>query len=193
MITHALKEWAVAVNALSAGETILLLRKGGIREAGGQFRVAQNKVWLYPTYEHQKPHLLKSAYANQVEPVASGWHPQAVSISAWAEITQIFQINDPDTVLALLPFHIWNDQFVSDRLHWKPLQPLYVLLLRVYRLDMMHTIPYRSEYGGCQSWINLGRTAEAIAPNRFTPALTDTAYAEQVNTIQAIILNQSDR
>ncbi|MGL5877613.1 MAG: DUF1802 family protein, partial [Xenococcaceae cyanobacterium] len=29
-LTHALKEWAVAVNALEKGEMFVLLRKGGI-------------------------------------------------------------------------------------------------------------------------------------------------------------------
>jgi len=35
--THALKEWAVAVDALEQGKTIMLLRKGGIHEQGGRF------------------------------------------------------------------------------------------------------------------------------------------------------------
>ncbi|BCX07554.1 MAG: hypothetical protein KatS3mg066_1413 [Fischerella sp.] len=36
---HALKEWAVAVTALEAGKTIMLLRKGGIHERNGRFQV----------------------------------------------------------------------------------------------------------------------------------------------------------
>jgi len=53
--THALKEWA-AVDALEQGKTImLLLRKGGIHEQGGRFKVAQNQILLYPTHEHQQP------------------------------------------------------------------------------------------------------------------------------------------
>ena len=51
---HALKEWAVAVNALESGKTIMLLRKGGIHERGGRFQVAHEQVLLYPTYEHQQ-------------------------------------------------------------------------------------------------------------------------------------------
>ena len=51
---HALKEWAVAIKALEAGKTIMLLRKGGIHERGGCFHVPQREVLLYPTYEHQQ-------------------------------------------------------------------------------------------------------------------------------------------
>ena len=99
--THALKEWAVAVQALEAGKTIMLLRKGGIREVGNRFQVTHNQVLLYPTYEHQKPHLLKAEYADQVTPVASGWHPETVRIGGWAEITDILAVSEESAVKSI--------------------------------------------------------------------------------------------
>lgn len=113
---HALKEWAVAVNAIERGETILLLRKGGIRESGGQFQVDRDEVLLYPTYEHQQPELLKPEYASQVTPVASGWHPDTIKIGSWVKITDIVPVLDETIVNALLPFHVWNEKFIRDRL-----------------------------------------------------------------------------
>jgi len=183
-LNHALKEWAVTVNALAQGQTILLLRKGGIKEQGGTFRVAQEQVLLYPTYEHQKPDLLKPSYADQVQVVPSGWHPETVSISAWAQLTHIMQVSEAATVAQLLPYHVWNEQFVSDRLKWKPRTPLYLLLLRTYRLAQAQSIPYRLEYGGCQSWIDLAAT---ISLADSIPALTDAEYSGQFETIQAMI------
>lgn len=181
---HALKEWAVATDALGRGETITLLRKGGIREEGKHFRVAHDEVLLYPTYEHQQPHLLKPRYADQVTPVASGWHPETVRIGAFARITDIYQISERDTVDALLPFHVWNEQFAAERLGWKPRFPLYVLLLRTYKLPHEHLIQYRSEYGGCKSWIDL---AAPIAIDGMTPVLSDDDYARRVAEIRAIV------
>jgi hypothetical protein len=181
---HALKEWAVATDALERGETITLLRKGGIREEGKHFRVAHDEVLLYPTYEHQQPHLLKQDYASLVQPVPSGWHPETVRIGAWAGITDIFQVREKETVDALLPHHIWNEQFATERFGWKPRFPLYVLLLRVYRLAQAQIIPYRAEYGGCKSWIDL---AEPITLNGMAPVLSDEQYAQQVVEIRAII------
>ncbi|AFZ31286.1 protein of unknown function DUF1802 [Gloeocapsa sp. PCC 7428] len=172
---HALKEWAVAVAALEQAKTIMLLRKGGIHEQGGRFRVACDQVLLYPTYEHQQPALLKPEYANAVTPVASGWHPETVRISSWAEITDILPVSDPQVVEALLPFHIWNDKFTRDRLKWKSRQPLYILLLRVYTLPQVHHIPYRAEYGGCKSWIDLAQT---ISLENSQPVLSDAAYSQ---------------
>lgn len=200
----ALKEWAVAVDALTQGETILLLRKGGIREDRGRFTVAYQQVWLYPTYEHQQPELLKPPYDQQVQPVPSGWHPKTVTLKAWADITHIFQISHEATVMALLPFHIWNERFVCDRLRWKPNQPLYGLLLRVYALNAIQTIAYDAAYGGCKSWIELtggtsleatdsNHSASVLSDRAFTqaqPVLSNNFYAERVSQIQSLVQAQ---
>jgi len=180
-LTQALKEWAVAVDALESAKTIMLLRKGGIQEQGGRFTVTQDLVLLYPTYEHQQRHLLKPAYEDQIQPVPKGWHPATVRIGAWAQISHIFQVSTEPAVNALLPYHIWNAQFIRERFNWKPRQPLYVLLLRVYRLSQAQIIPYRLEYGGCKSWINL---AEEIAGDEAAPVFPDTEYVQQVTEIQ---------
>jgi hypothetical protein len=91
-------------------------------------------------------------------------------------------------VNALLPFHIWNEQFVSDRLKWKSRQPLYILLLRTYKLAQVQTISYHSEYGGCKSWIDL---AEPISINDAVPVLDDAKYAQMTAVICEIV--ESDR
>ena len=180
--TTALKEWAVAVQALAAGETILLLRKGGIREQRFVRPSAQPQFWLYPTYEHQKPHLLKAPYANQVTPVEPGWHPETVELRAWAEITNGFEVQSESELEALLPHHIWNATFVTERLKWKPSLPLTALLLRVYRLPQPRVIPYYESYGGCKSWIDMPIAIE-LSPNPATPALADAVYAERRQAI----------
>lgn len=172
-LNEALKEWQVAVTALAQGETILLLRKGGIREERGRFTVPHRQVLLYPTYEHQKPSLLKPAYAEQVEPVAPGWHPETVPIRAWADITQVLTISSEAALAGLLPFHIWNATFAAERFQWKPNQPLSLLLLRVFRLPQVRPIPYQTEYGGCRSWLTL---QESVAISDSTPVLSDAAY-----------------
>lgn len=181
----ALKEWAVAVTALTQGETILLLRKGGIRERG--FTLAASQFWLYPTYEHQKPQWLKPAYAGQVEPVESGWHPEQVGISAWANVTHRFEIDQTAEVEALFPFHVWTDSFVTERLKWMPQRPLTALCLRVDRLTQPQVIPYRSEYGGCQSWIDL---IDVPAPCNASSVLTETAYQAKISALEAVLQRQ---
>ena len=185
---HAFKEWAVAIDALEQGKKIMLLRKGGIHEQNGRFTVAHDRTLLYPTYEHQQPSLLKPDYASLVQPVASGWHPETVRIGSWASVTDILPVTEATVVQALLPFHVWNEQFIRDRLKWKPKQPLYILLLRTYKLAQAQIIPYSSEYGGCKSWIDL---AEFISITDALPVLSDAAYTRLVAEIRGIIGNNN--
>ncbi|MEG3930474.1 DUF1802 family protein [Microcoleus sp. T3_B1] len=187
--TRALKEWNVAVNALEQGQTIVLLRKGGIREQAGQFNVTDKQVLLYPTFEHQQPDLLKPEFAHQVNTVESGWHPEVVRIGSWAEITDVFLVAWEPAITALFPYHIWNENFVSDRLKWKQNQPIYILLLRAYRLAEIREIPYIPEYGGCRSWIDL---ADAISLEGSQAVLSDREYIERSNEIRNLIANPAN-
>ena len=54
----ALKEWAAVCLALSDGRQSLLLRKGGIAEGRGGFRMEHDEFWLFPTQFHQSPEQL---------------------------------------------------------------------------------------------------------------------------------------
>lgn len=184
IINQALKEWDIAVKALATGKTILLLRKGGIRETGGNFEVKYRTVVLYPTYEHQKTHLLKPEFASQITPVPSGWHPETIQINSWTEITNIFSVKQETIVKQLCPYHIWSEEFISDRLKWKANQPLYILSLRVYNLRKPVVVPYNASYGGCQSWIEL------LEPTDITdsiPILDESEYNKRLNAICKII------
>ncbi|MEM9805295.1 MAG: DUF1802 family protein [Cyanobacteria bacterium P01_D01_bin.56] len=181
LLNQALKEWSIAVDALSQGQTILLLRKGGIREVAKQFQVPYRQVWLYPTYEHQKSHLLKPDWSEQIIPVAPGWHPTKVSLQAWAEVTQVWTVDTLNAINTLLPFHIWNEQFVVERFRWKPTQPLHLLLLRVHRLTTPISIDWQPTYGGCRSWLTLEHALETLPS---TPVLNDQTFAQVVQQIQ---------
>lgn len=184
VIETALKEWSVAVDALAAGETILLLRKGGIKEHQGRFSAEADRVVLFPTFEHQRPELLKPQYRKAVEAVPKGWHPKKITIKAWADITHIFLTDDANKVAALAAFHIWQPQLPQERLKWKAKQPLYVLTLRTYCLPEPVLLPWQPAYGGCKSWIALDLETEGT--NIF-PAVADTDYDATVKAIEAVL------
>ena len=183
-LSYSLKEWAIAVSALGSGQTIMLLRKGGIRENSKKFRVKQQHVWLYPTYEHQKPQLLKTEYSHQVQEVPSGWHPQTVNIQSYGEITHTLMVDSWDIIKQLEPYHVWNQTMIRDRFKWKPQQPLAVLLLRVFNLPEPVTIPYDSSYGGCKSWIEL---QQPIALQNLKPVMSLDNYQQQAQEIMNIV------
>lgn len=174
----------MAVDALTKGETILLLRKGGIREQKGKFSAQADRAVLFPTFEHQKPDLLKPKYRASVEPVSAGWHPHTITLKAWAEITHIFLTTEAEKVAAIADFHIWQPQLAQERLKWKPQQPLYVMALRVYPFLEPISIPWQSSYGGCRSWITL---AEALVVNATQPILSKADYETKIKTIQTVL------
>ncbi len=189
-LSHALKEWAVAVEALQKGKTIILLRKGGIKEVKKGFQVKYPKFWLYPTYEHQKPELLKPEYAAKVTPVESGWHPAKITISVCGEITKVIPLQDRAKVEALQPYHIWNEPMISDRLSWQSDRPILLLLLRAYRLPQEKIIPFDRAYGGCKSWIDL---AEPISTETLVPVLDNEVYQQKVAEITELVNCYSNR
>jgi len=182
-LTTALKEWSVAIDALANGETILLLRKGGIKENSGKFSAAAEKVVLLPTFEHQKPELLKPQYKSAVAPVEKGWHPDTITLKAWAQITDIFLTDEADKVAALTPFHIWQANLAQERLKWKPKQPLYVMALRAYRFPEPVVMPWYEAYGGCKSWVEMGEEIEA----KGREAIAEPDYTQQVLAIKKIL------
>jgi hypothetical protein len=182
--TYTLKEWAVTIDALADAKTIILLRKGGIKEENGKFQVTQKEVLLYPTFEHQQSSLLKPEYASVLSPVTPGWHPTTVKIRSWAEITHVLPVSNAEAIEKLQPFHIWNANFISNRLKWKPHQPLYVLLLRVYNLAKVYEIPHLPQYIGCRSWFDLDLDIELENSVAVFPT---SSYGELVTEILDMI------
>ena len=102
------------MHALLEGEQILDVRKGGIREDGRHFAVQATRIWLYPTLEHQRPELLKTAYSRWVEsePPADG--PGDFEIAGWADVVKInnFLV---DIAANMAAFREVRDTFLNRR------------------------------------------------------------------------------
>lgn len=173
---QALKEWAVAIDALRAGEAMVTVRKGGIREDAREFRMEHRQFALFPSYDHQNVQQLQARYAGRLDAVlhrapASG----ILRIDTWAEVTDVREISDEAQVRALEEFYVFSQAYALERLQWRPRKPLHVLILRVYRLAAPLELPMLSTYGGCKSWIEL---AEPVGMDHSQPALDDNAFQE---------------
>lgn len=179
---RAFKEWAIACEAMKAGRQIALLRKGGIREEEGVFRINDPEFFLLPTYEHQNANLLQPEFVEELRKSEAAAHaPRHIQIDAYAEVDTVVAAADEERVIALSKEYIWNEAYVRMRFEYNPYDPLYVILLRVYRLPQTFTLPMRPEYGGCKSWVTLERclsTAGAV------PALSDTEFARRRDSVR---------
>ena len=171
---RAFKEWAVSCEALREGKQILLIRKGGIREEGGTFRIEDPEFFLLPTYEHQNARLLQSAFLLRLEAIQKEErNPCLVTLNAYAVVEDILLARDEAQVNALADETIWNETYVKERFDFNPYDPLYLLILRVYRLPEPVTLPLRSDYGGCKSWVTLECP---IATQNAVPAIPNAEF-----------------
>ena len=178
----ALKEWAVTVRALDRGEQVLLLRKGGISEEGRDFRVLHPEFLLYPTFEHQREDLLKEEYQHDLREVLSqAPDGEAITFTHWARVEEVIEVADQEKVDDLEPHYIWTAAYAQSRLHWKPMLPLSVLLLRVYRMEKPVTVPFLPEYRGCTSWVEV---LTPVSLGRLQPVLGDEDFRQRVDEIK---------
>ena len=178
----ALKEWAITVGALAQGQQILLLRKGGIHEEGKDFRVIHPEFLLYPTYEHQREDLLKPDHQPELEKLLEETpRSESITFSHWAKAEEIIEVEAQEKVDDLSPYHIWTDEYAQSRLRWKPMLPLSIMLLRVYRMEHPITVPYIKEYGGCTSWVEI---MPRIDLGQLEPVLDDAEFLRQVDAIK---------
>jgi hypothetical protein len=175
----ALKEWAVVVHALLAGEQILDLRKGGLREEQRRFDVRSTRCWLYPTTEHQRPDLVKPAYRRWLDEDANR-RDDTLRVEGWVDVAGVATITDESVLDALDSKFIWTRAYAESRLQWKHRQPLWILALRAFRLVEPVEVPLRTEYAGCSSWVDVDGLPADPASLPSEPALSDESFAARV-------------
>ncbi len=175
-LTTALKEWAVVQRSLLEGHQIILLRKGGLIEESGDFDLRAGQFLLYPTYAHE------TERAGDLQPCFGQWlgeeearktSPAEIRIEAAAEVSDVVRVDDRAKLLNLAPQHIWSPQFIHGRYDWEPYKPVFVLLLRAYRLAAPTVRPVLRQYGGCRSWVEM---AEPVPTVEAVPAVSDERY-----------------
>ena len=175
-VRHALKEWAVAVEALERGETALVIRKGGIREKA--FAVANRRFLLLPGYEHQRPELLKPEYRKLLREIPNLTDDGPLRFTSFAEVRGAYEISEPESLETIGPHHMWAPEYAESRFKWRPKKPLTVLVLRTYVLPEPVELPYSEAYEGCKSWIEL---EEPVSTAGARPALDDEAFDRLVS------------
>ena len=172
----AYKEWATIVHALLVGEQVLDVRKGGIREEGRHFAVKAHRFWLYPTAEHQQRDLLEEPYRHWIDLAHASPVGEPIVIEGWADLVRVATVTDQEQLDAIASKLVWTPDYAASRLGWKKRDPLHVLALRAHRLDEPVTVPWRDDYGGCTSWVELDGLPDDPATVASTPALSDVAF-----------------
>jgi len=151
----AFKEWAAICRALATGRQDVILRKGGIVEAGGEFRPDHVSFLLFPTFLHQSPESLIPEARDLLVGIDADRPPEgSVVFRHVATVVESRRVLRFDDLAAYRSRHVWSDAVVAERFHrWK--DELQVLVVKVVPLPAPVTVPWHESYAGCRSWVEL--------------------------------------
>lgn len=184
MPEHALKEWAVTVAALAAGDQVLIVRKGGIGEK--RFELPHPRFYLFPTYAHQRPELVKAPARERFgDPLALRVDPERLPLAAYAELHGAHPIADPEALAAIDHLHVLSPEYAEERLRWRRKHPLWAAVLRVWTVPDRPVLHVGPEHGGCVSWVDL--PASIGAPVGLVPALSDDDFARAAADVESAL------
>lgn len=172
-IIGALKEWAIVCKAIETGDQILLFRKGGIMEFRKGFELKFKNFFLFPTFEHQARESVRPEYqatldklekennANNNESASN--NNNITEISSFVEITHFKEVPNLDSLKELEQFQIWTEDYLKMRFNYNPKKPLYMLLLRAYKLDKPIQMVNKPQWVGCKSWIQIDSSDQDLS------------------------------
>jgi len=180
----AFKEWAVVCAALASGQQSLILRKGGIHEGREGFRVSHREFWLFPTGFHQQPNsVVAEAQPLLGSTIADAPLDHEVHIRHYVEVERVVAIQDESVLTSLRPWHIWSDETVHQRFHYKS-PGLFVMLVRVLQLPKVQKLPVSPHFAGCRSWVDF---PEELATSGLTPVLSEEVHTERMQQLEAVL------
>jgi hypothetical protein len=180
----AFKEWAVICRALADGKQAIILRKGGIAEHGGTFRVEERRFWLFPTYVHQQEAGIIEAARPLLAKVQAERPPEGiVRLSHFAESPCVYRVDDLAKAWRLAGLHQWSQDTVEKRFNYRA-PGLYVLPVRVYRAPAPVELPDTQGYAGCKSWVDLGLELPTAGA---TAVLTEAEFDAVLNTLDRVL------
>ena len=202
----ALKEWAIVCKAIEDGKQVLLFRKGGIMEYRNGFELKHKVFFLFPTFEHQSIDSIQNEYREELEVLKQLQQQQKdntqslnqndnntsneknskvtqdiINISTLVEITHFIEINDISKLEKLEKYHIWNLDYVKMRFNYNPKKPLYLLMLRAYKLNEPIEIQNSPEWSGCKSWIQFDLKDVIIKGNQINDLSQHLEYLKSIS------------
>ena len=149
-----LKEWASTCLAYAEGTPLLLLRKGGVGDAG--LDRPDGLFWLVPTWVHQQEQGLRPERRDllaRAETLRS--LEGTLRLSLAARLMAAWGISEESVLVQLRPFHAMTDETVAKRFHYRK-PGLQAWLLRVWKAPVPVDLRWNPVWDGCVSWMDLG-------------------------------------
>lgn len=190
---YAFKEWADICDLLAAGETSLLIRKGGIHEGRDGFSFKHNQFLLFPTGFHQQENGLSDEALAALSDVTRIHHPVEQELDVTFEIFAVAEfaqlVRDKSIVDSLAHHHVWTPQVVDDRYSYSEkleADCLSVAFVRIYKLAQPWVVPYQRKFGGCRSWLDL-ENAPTDLLDSMTAMITDDEHQRRADEVKQLL------
>jgi hypothetical protein len=181
----AFKEWSVVVDALATGRQILLLRKGGIAEPRGGFRVEHERFFLFPTRFHQQREGVIDSARERFDALSQNAVSEGqVRVSHLAEVVSWRKIVSLEQALALEGLHVWRPEVIRERFDWGREAAIHAMALRIHALREAVELPMIPAYGGCRSWVELEHDVDVSGA---VPVLSESEFAIQLARFEGVL------
>ena len=181
----AFKEWMVIVEALGRGDQIFILRKGGIHEGRGGFKMEHSEFLLFPTLFHQqKESVLPGHDSGLDQEISDAQARNMIPIEFAAEVVDFHHLENFADVQKLSGQHIWRDEVIEQRFEWGRERGIYAIAIRVARLPIRIEMPNLPDYGGCKSWVTL---AKDINTRQAAPVLPDAEFNARLERFRSAL------
>lgn len=172
------------VDALGRGEQIFILRKGGIHEGAGGFRMEHSEFFFYPTLFHQQRDSVTASAQARFDALAPRLSTERVWIEYFARVAEWRRLTGFDRVERLAGQHVWRNEVLRERFDWGREEGIFAIALRVSRLAQPMELPNLPEYGGCKSWIDLGVEPSIDGAQ---PVLDERAFSAKLTAFQSAV------
>jgi hypothetical protein len=170
----ALKEWAVLCDAVARGDTIAMVRKGGIREQRAGFAVRHDRFIFYPTFFHERDGELASRFRDTLATSHASQPPAGiVRLSVLADVAAVWQVRELDQLRAIESDHGLAWEAVESRFNYRGVPGVQVIAVRASRLPSPVDVPEARRYAGCVSWVELDDDVDVAAAR---PVLDDASF-----------------
>lgn len=178
----AFKEWAIVVDALGRGDQVIILRKGGISEGRGGFKVEHPEFLFFPTLFHQQRESVIPPAQKRFDEIAPTLpSTDVLRIEYFARVVEWHQLDSLGAAESLRGQHIWRDEVIRERFDWGKNKNIFALAVRVFRLKEKVDLPMLPGYGGCKSWIELD---QEISSTNSTPVLSEDAFEKKLSQLR---------
>ena len=185
LVRAAFKEWAVIVDALGRGNQIIILRKGGISEGPGGFKMDHPRFLLFPTLFHQQRESVLPAAQTRFDLLVPNFPlPGKLRLEFFAETAASAKLNSLSDARALSGQHVWRDEVIAERFDWGRDKSIFALAVRVFQLPKPVELPLLPAYAGCKSWVELDHD---LPVDNSRPVLSGAAFAAKLDAFRAAL------